>query len=371
MVKRNKAFKFRIYPTSEQEVLLRKTFGCVRFVYNKMLDERIQRYNELKDNEEALKKVKHPTPAKYKKEFEWLKEVDSLALANAQLNLNKAYKAFFNKNAKFPKFKSKRHRQSYTTNVVNGNIEILNGYIKLPKLKFMKIKQHRQIPETHKLKSVTISATGSGKYFASILTEYEADNKRVEPKNVVGLDFSMNDLYVTSDGEKANYPRFYRQSLEKLAKEQRVLSRRKKGSNRWYKQKQKVAKLQEKTANQRKDFLHKRSRALVDKYDAIAVEDLDMKGMAKALHFGKSVHDNGWGLFTTFLSYKFEEFGKQFVKVDKWFPSSKTCSNCGEVKEKLTLSERVFECACGNIMDRDVNAAINIKQEGKRLLTEM
>jgi putative transposase len=180
----------------------------------------------------------------------------------------------------------------------------------------------------------------------------------------------MSDLYVTSDGERANYPRFYRQSLEKLAKEQRTLSRRKIGSSRWYRQKRKVAKRQEKTANQRRDFLHKRSRELVDNYDAVAIEDLDMKGMSKALKFGKSVSDNGWGMFTTFLSYKLEELGKSFLKIDKWFPSSKTCSKCGEIKEKFSLSERVFECTCGNKMDRDDNAAINIREEGKRLLSK-
>lgn len=175
---------------------------------------------------------------------------------------------------------------------------------------------------------------------------------------------------MTSDGEKANYPRFYRQSLEKLAKEQRVLSRRKKGSNRWYKQKRKVAKLQEKTAHQRRDFLHKKSYALANKYDAVAIEDLDMKGMSKSLTFGKSVSDNSWGRFTTFLQYKFEDRGKSFVKIDKWFPSSKMCSECGEVKETLFLSERTYTCSCGNESDRDENAAKNIKNEGKRLLSE-
>ncbi|WP_226037693.1 RNA-guided endonuclease InsQ/TnpB family protein [Aquibacillus saliphilus] len=370
MAKKNKAFKFRLYPSFEQLILLKKTFGCVRFAYNKMLNDRIDTYEKFKENKDELLKQKHPTPAKYKKDYPFLKEVDSLSLANAQMNLDKAYKAFFKKNAKFPNFKSKKHKQSYTTNVVNGNIELLNGHIKLPKLKWVKLKQHREILETHRLKSVTISMTGSGKIYASILTEFEEIIKPVEPKNVVGLDFSMSDLYVTSDGERANYPRFYRQSLEKLAKEQRILSRRKKGSNRWYKQKRKVAKLQEKTANQRRDFLHKKSYILANKYDAIAIEDLDMKGMTRALSFGKSVSDNGWGMFTTFLKYKFEDRGKSFVKIDKWFPSSKMCSECGEVKYQLLLSERTFSCSCGHECDRDENAAKNIKIEGKRQLSE-
>ncbi len=181
MAKQNKAYKFRLYPTDEQALIIRKTFGCVRFVYNKMLAERKGTYENLKNDKEALKKVKHPTPAKYKKEFAWLKEVDSLALANAQLNLDKAYKTFFKGNTKFPKFKSKRHKQSYTTNVVNGNIQLLDGHIKLPKLKMVKIKQHRQIPSEYKIKSCTLSMTSSGKYYISILVEYE---KKIESKEI-------------------------------------------------------------------------------------------------------------------------------------------------------------------------------------------
>lgn len=370
MVKKNKAFKFRLFPSFEQLNLLKKTFGCVRFAYNKMLNDRIETYEKFKENKDELLKQTHPTPAKYKKDYPFLKEVDSLSLANAQMNLDKAYKSFFQKNSKFPTFKSKKHKQSYTTNVVNGNIEMLDGHIKLPKLKWVKLKQHRDIPATYRLKSVTISMTGSGKVYASILTAFEETITQIEPKNVVGLDFSMSNLYVTSDGERANYPRFYRQSLEKLAKEQRVLSRRKKGSGRWYKQQRKVAKLQERTANQRRDFLHKKSYTIANKYDAIAIEDLDMKGMSRALNFGKSVSDNGWGMFTTFLRYKFEDRGKLFVKIDKWFPSSKTCSECGEVKESLSLSERTFSCPCGHESDRDENAATNIRKEGKKLLSE-
>lgn len=347
---------------------MRKTFGCVRFVYNKMLAERKETYEAKKHDKEALKKVKYPTPAKYKTEYEWLKEVDSLALANAQLNLDKAYKAFFRGNARFPNFKSKRHKQSYTTNVVNGNIELSDTHIKLPKLRRVKIKQHREIPADYKIKSCTISKSKSGKFYISILTEYEKEIKPVIIQNVVGLDFAMDGLYVESEqGEKANYPRFYRQSLGKLAKEQRVLSRRKKGSARWEKQRLKVARLQEKTSNQRKNFLHHKSKELSANYDAVIIEDLDMKGMSKALRFGKSVHDNGWGIFTQFLRYKLEQQGKQLIKIDKWFPSTRKCSSCG-VEKKIALSERVYHCSCGYVADRDHNSAINIKNEGLRLL---
>jgi putative transposase len=368
MTKQNKAFKFRLLPNKEQAVLLAKTFGCVRFVYNKMLAERKETYEKFKDDKEKLKEQKFPTPAKYKGEFPFLKEVDSLALANAQINLQTAYKHFFEGNAEFPKFKNRKSRQSYTTNLVNGNIELKDGHIKLPKLKLVKIKQHREIPENYKLKSCTISKTNSGKYYVSVLIEYEKDIQLKTIENVVGLDFAMDGLYVESEqGEKANYPRFYRQSLDKLAKEQRILSRRKKDSTRWEKQRLKVAELQEKTANQRKNFLHLKSKELVSTYDAVIIEDLDMKGMSQALYFGKSVHDNGWGMFTTFLGYKLKEQGKQLVKIDKWFPSTKKCSCCGTEKT-MKLSERTYRCSCGYVADRDYNSAINIKNEGIRLL---
>lgn len=367
MAKQNKAYKFRLYPTEEQALVIRKTFGCVRFVYNKMLAERKETYELLKEDKEALKKVKHPTPAKYKSEFEWLKEVDSLSLANAQLNLDKAYKAFFKGNAKFPKFKNKRHKQSYTTNVVNGNIQLLDGHIKLPKLKMVKIKQHRAIPSEYVIKSCTLSMTASEKYYISILTEYEKQIEIKKIENVVGLDFAMDGLYVDSEGKKANYPKFYRQMLDKLAQEQRKLSRKKKGSSNWNKQRVRVAKIQEKVANQRKNFLHHKSKEMVTAYEAVIIEDLDMKGMSQALKFGKSVADNGWGMFTSFLKYKLNEQGKKLVKIDKWFPSTKTCSGCGNT-QSMPLNLRSYICMCGLHLDRDVNAAINIKKEGIRLL---
>ncbi|MEI4623804.1 transposase [Bacillus pfraonensis] len=366
----NKAYKFRLYPTQDQEQLLMKTFGCVRFVYNQMLVERKETYKQFKDNKEALKKQKFPTPAKYKKEFVWLKEVDSLALANVGLNLQKAYKNFFSGRAEFPKFKSRKARQSYTTNVVNGNIMLLEGYIKLPKLKLVKMKLHREIPSHHIIKSCTVSRTKTGKYYVSILTEYEHEPILKEVQAVAGLDFSMNGLFVDSEeGKITNYPRFYYQALEKLAKEQRILSRRKKSSNRWHKQRLKVAKLYERIANQRKDFLHKESHKLAKLYDCVVIEDLNMKGMLQALNFSKSVADNAWGMFTTFLQYKLEEQGKKFIKIDKWFLSSQTCSCCGQVKESLSLSERTFYCECGFMADRDWNTSINIKHEGLRLLS--
>ncbi|RNF38869.1 RNA-guided endonuclease TnpB family protein [Planococcus salinus] len=364
----NKAYKFRLYPTNEQEQLLLKTFGCVRFVYNKMLAERKEIYEQFKDDKELLKKQKFPTPAKYKTDFEWLKEVDSLALANAQLNLQKAYTNFFAGRAKFPKFKSRKTKQSYTTNRVNGNILLLASQIKLPKLGLVRLKLHREIPSCHLIKSCTISRSATGKYHISILTEFECTPIKKEIKKIIGLDFAMNGLYVESEqGEIANYPRFYRQAQQQLAKEQRILSRRTKGSSRYEKQRIKVARLHEHVANQRKDFLHKTARRLVTHYDCVVIEDLQMQGMAQTLRFGKSVGDNGWGMFTAFLHYKLGEQGKKLVKINKWFPSTKTCSSCGHRRD-MPLSERTFSCACGFVSDRDWNAAINIKNEGRLML---
>lgn len=360
----NKAYKFRIYPTLEQEVLLAKTFGCVRFIYNKMLDDKIKYYEE-------TKKKLNNTPAQYKQEFEWLKEVDSLALANAQLHLQTAYNNFFrDKKVGFPKFKSKKKNyQSYTTNYVNGNIKLEKDYLILPKVKAVKLKQHRNIPDNYKLKSVTISKTATNKYYASILFEFEQDIKQVKPQNFIGLDFSMNELYVASNNTKANYPRYYRLSLVKLAKEQRKLSKMKKGSKNRNKQRIKVARLHEKVSNQRKDFLHKLSRQITNAYDCVCIEDLNMQGMSQALHFGKTVADDSWGTFTNMLAYKLQEQGKQIVKIDKYFPSSKMCSHCGNVKETLSLSERIYSCdTCGTVIDRDYNASINIKNEGMRIV---
>lgn len=362
----NKAYKFRIYPNAEQKVLFAKTFGCVRFIYNRMLADKIKYY------EEAKQKLNN-TPAQYKAEFEWLKEIDSLALANAQMNLQTAYNNFF-KSPKigFPKFKSKKsNRHSYTTNRVNGNICIENSCIKLPKIGLVKLKQHRQIPADYILKSVTVSQTPSGKYYASVLFEYDSQVQGKEPQSFLGLDFSMHELYRDSNGNEPAYPKYYRQAEKQLVREQRKLSLMQKGSNNRNKQRIKVAKLNEKVANQRKDFLHKQSRQITNAYDCVCIEDLDMKAMSQSLNFGKSVSDNSWGIFTTFLKYKLEEQGKKLVKVGKFFASSQTCSVCGyKNAETKNLTVRAWDCPqCGTHHDRDINAAINIRNEGMRLVT--
>lgn len=267
----NRAVKIRIYPNAEQRVQIEKTIGCSRFIYNCMLADKMEHYKK-------EKKMLRNTPASYKKEYPWLKEVDSLALANVQMHLESAFHKFFREpSAGFSRFKSKKSsRKSYTTNVVNGNIFLEGKYLKLPKMTAVRMKLHRPISEKWKLKSVTVSREPSGKYFAS----------------------------------------------------------------------------------------------LTESFDAVCVEDLNLKGMAGGLHLGKGVHDNGYGLFLSMLEYKLEERGKYLIKVDRYFASSKICSVCGNKKEELSLSDRIYYCECGNRMDRDANAAVNIMNEGKRIFAE-
>lgn len=358
--------KYRLYPNKEQEEFFSKCFGCVRFVYNRMLAEKQEHYKE-------TGKSLRITPAKYKTEFEWLKEVDSLALANAQLHLETAYKNHFrDPKVGFPKFKSKHgSRASYTTNVVNGNIYLEKNHIRLPKVGLVKIKVHRSVDEGWKLKSVTISRETTGRYYASLLYSTKRNENQVRSgrtEKVLGIDFAMHGLAVFSDGTRADYPMYYRNAEKKLAREQRKLSKCQKKSNNYYKQKKKLARVHARIRNQRSDFQHKLSHMLTEAYDVIVVEDLNMKRMSQALHFGKSTMDNGYGSFLTMLEYKLERKGKTFVKVDKFYPSSKKCSCCGKIKAELKLSDRVYICPCGNVMDRDINAAVNIRDEGRRII---
>ena len=272
-MKYNKAFKYRIYPNSSQIVLIEKTFGCTRFIYNKMLSDKIEHYKKAKQSLRL-------TPAKYKESYPFLKEIDSLALSNVQLQLERAYKSFFTKQNNKPKYKSKHNKkQSYTTNMVNGNIKIdyKSKSITLPKLGSVKCKYHRSIPEDYTVKSVTVSKTPTNKYYVSVLTEYDYETpyRILDTNKSIGLDYSSSSLYVDSNGNSVNMPHYYRQLESKLAKENRKLSHMKLHSNNWYKQQNRINKIHEKIANQRQDFLHKLSSELVNKYDYDDENDKD------------------------------------------------------------------------------------------------
>ena len=372
----NKAMKYRLYPTTEQTVFFAKTFGCCRKVYNLMLADKIKSY-------EKTKSFGKQTPAMYKKAYPFLKEVDSLALANVQLHLQSAMKSCFDKKRKarngFPNYKSAKHsRKSYTTNNQNGTIAIAGNSIKLPKIGVVKAVIHRQPDANWKIKSATISQDRDGKFYASVLFEYDTEVIVMSKmsSNAIGLDYKSDGLYMDSNGNKADLHKYYRESQTKLAKEQRKLSRKigsRKGeekSNNYRKQQKKLAKIHKHIANQRLDTLHKKSTEIANQYDIVCVESLNMRAMSnKGFGNGKATLDNGYGLFLQMLNYKLLERGKHFVKVDKWYPSSQRCSCCGKQK-KLKLTDRIYTCSCGLVMDRDQNAAINILREGLRLLRE-
>ncbi len=355
-----KAYKYRIYPTNEQKEYLSKTFGCTRFVYNQMLVDRIKSYEENKDLD--VKNIKYPTPAQYKKEYEWLKEVDSLALANARLNLDKAYKNFFrDKSVGFPKFKSKKtNRFSFTTNNQKGTIYIENGRVKIPKLKSMiKIKQHRQF--TGLIKSATISKNPSGQYFISILVNTE----NIQPPkndNKVGIDLGLKDFAITSDGEIFSNPKHLRKSEKRLRKLQKNLSRKQKGSNNRNKARLKVAKLHQKIANQRADFLHKISNYITNENQVVVIEDLKVSNLLKNHKLAKAISEVSWFEFRRQLEYKCVWKGRQLIIAPSNYASSQLCSSCGNKSSQTKdLSCRTYVCEkCGMIMDRDINASKNL-----------
>ena len=371
----NKAYKYRMYPNEEQKELFLKTFGCCRKIYNLMLADKIKSYEETGSFCKC-------TPAQYKEEYLYLREVDSLALANVQLNLQSAFSNCFDKkrkkNCKFPKFKSKkRGKRRYTTNNQKGTICLTDQSIKLPKVGMVKTKVHRKAPSDWVLKSATISQSSDGKFYVSVLYEYE-DNISVVPisDNAIGLDYASDGLYIDSNGYKGTNHKYYRESQQKLAKAQRKLSRKhgskkneKKSQNYW-KQLKRVNRIQRHITNQRADNLHKISTEIANQYDIVCVETLNMQAMSnKGFGNGKATLDNGYGLFLNMLEYKLQDRGKHFVKVDKWFPSSQLCNNCGTLHAEMKdLSNRIIKCDCGLTMSRDQNAAINIKKEGLRIL---
>ena len=372
----NKAIKYRLYPTTEQCIMFAKTFGCCRKIYNLMLSDKISSYK-------ISKSFGKQTPAMYKKNYPYLKEVDSLALANVQLDLQGALRNCFDRKRKkrngFPKFKSAKHsRKSYTTNNQNGTVAIIDDrYLRLPKIGKVRAEIHRQPEYGWKLKSATVSQDSDGKYYASVLFEYYKDISVVPlSDNVIGLDYASDGLYVDDKGNIGSNHKYYRESHKRLAKAQRKLSRKKGSrknetkSNNYLKQLRKLNRIHKHIANQRLDNLHKKSTEIANQYDVVCVESLNMRNMAnKSFGNGKATLDNGYGMFLNMLEYKLKDRGKYFVKVDKWYPSSQICHCCGaRHPEMKDLSIRIMRCSCGLLMNRDQNAAINIKNEGLRIL---
>ncbi|MGB4406897.1 MAG: transposase [Sphaerochaeta sp.] len=381
-MKQNKALKIRIYPDAKQTEQLNKTLGCARAIYNLMLHERITVFEENRDDRQKLYGYTYKEVSAYKKEYEWLKEADSQALAWEKVNLLHAYSNFFTslkgerkgQKVGFPKYKKKKTKNSYTSSLVNGNmaIDFESKKVKLPKLGWIQYRDQRTSAEG-RIKSVTVSRSSSGKYFASFLFEYEAPViiKKVvtDPERVVGLDMALENFYVDHEGNTPGFTRNTRRYETHLAQAQRRLSKKKKGSQNWYKAKHRVALVHETIANARADFNRKLATELCSKYDAVCIETLSLKGMSRALNLGKSVHDLGYANFVSRLKQKATETGTNVIQVDKWYPSSKLCSNCGYKNSALTLKDRTWKCpTCGAVHSRDENAAINLRNVGLNLL---
>ena len=357
------AYKYRIYPNNAQKEFFAKCFGCVRFFYNKSLSDMNEIYK-------STGKFKNITPASYKSDYPFLKEVDSLALANAQLNRNTAFKSFFSHKSGFPKFKSKRNDQSYTTNN-QGSVKISdnNRYISIPKCPRIRIKKHRDFIGT--IKSITVSRTTDNKYYISLLVEEE--NKPKKPTDrMIGLDLGIKELIVDSNGKKYKNHKYLTKSQNKLAREQRKLSKMVKGSNNRNKQRIKIARLHKHIQNQRNDYLHKLSKRIIDENQVIALEDLKVKDMEQNNKLARNITDASWSRLVSMLIYKANWYGRTVIKVPSTYPSTQLCSICS-YKNSITksLNIRKWTCPkCGTIHDRDINAAKNILSKGIEILTK-
>jgi putative transposase len=359
----NKTYKFRIYPNEEQEILLSKHFGCSRFVYNYFLNERKEQYQRDKKSDNYYKQAKTLTDLKKKQEYEWLKKVNSQTIQFALRSLDTAYVNFFRGTAQFPKFKSRKHKNTFT--IPQFGL-VKDGKILIPKFKDgIRVKLDRREIKG-KIGKMNITKTPTGKYYVSIFTEQTIEQLPKTNKKV-GIDLGLKDFLITSDGIKFKNNRYTKKYSRQLKKAQQHLSRKEKGSNGFEKQKLKVAKIHEKIASCRLDTLHKVSYQLVKENDLIVVEDLNVKGMIRNTKLSKHISDISWGNFVNLLNYKCNWYGKELVKVNRFYPSSKTCNCCGWINQNLKLSEREWTCKCGETHDRDLNASKNILKEGLKI----
>jgi len=360
----HKTYRFQLKPNKEQEMLLNKHFGCSRFVYNYFLNERKEQYLENKKSNNYYVQAKTLTELKKKEEYIWLKEVNSQMLQYTLRHLENAYLSFFRGNAQFPRFKSKKSKNSFT---IPQHIEIVNNKLKIPKFKEgIKINLHQEL--LGQIKHITISKTPTGKYFVSILTEQEYTPSKKTGKKI-GIDLGLKDFVITSNGIKYKNNKYTKKYERKLKKSQKHLSRKQKGSNGFEKQRLKVALIHEKIVNTRTNNLHKVSKEIVSKYDVICLEDLNIKGMIKNHRLAKHIADASWGTFVRFVEYKANWNDKTVVKINRFYPSSKTCSNCGYIKQDLKLFMREWVCPnCNTKLDRDYNAAKNIYREGLKII---